>query len=158
MKLMQKLLQQDILTEGNFLKIYAVIDTNVLVSAALNHKSIPAMVIEKIFNNKIIPILHPDIVNEYHEVLKRPKFKFDNTVVDTLIDSIISKAIFIDPEHINESLPDPKDAIFYEVVMSAKDNAFSESYLVTGNLKHFPIKTFIVNPRDFLYILEKQLQ
>ena len=51
-----------------------------------------------------------------------------------------------------------KDAIFYEVVMSAKDNAFSESYLVTGNLKHFPIKTFIVNPRDFLYILEKQLQ
>ena len=48
---MQKLLQQDILTEGDFLKIYAVIDTNVLVSAALNHKSIPAMVIEKIFNN-----------------------------------------------------------------------------------------------------------
>lgn len=155
---MQKLLQQDILTEGDFLKIYAVIDTNVLVSAALNHKSIPALVIEKIFNGTITPLLHPDIVKEYRNVLKRPKFKFDNTVVDTLIDSIISKAVFIDPEHVNESLPDPKDAIFYEVVMSAKDNSFSESYLVTGNLKHFPIKPYIINPRDFLTILENQLQ
>lgn len=158
MKLMQKLLQQDILTEGDFLKIYAVIDTNVLVSAALNHKSIPALVIEKIFNGTITPLLHPDIVKEYRNVLKIPKFKFDNTVVDTLIDSIISKAVFIDPEHVNESLPDPKDAIFYEVVMSAKDNSFSESYLVTGNLKHFPIKPYIINPRDFLTILENQLQ
>ncbi len=28
-----------------------------------------------------------------------------------------------------------------------------EAYLVTGNLKHFPSKTFVVTPREMLDIL-----
>lgn len=42
-------------------------------------------------------------------------------------------------------LPDPKDRVFYEVVL--EERKFEEAYLVTGNIKHFPIETFIVTPK-----------
>lgn len=43
---------------------------------------------------------------------------------------------------------DPKDVVFYEVAMS-KDN----SYLVTGNTKHFPAVRRVVTPNEMLEIL-----
>lgn len=49
-------------------------------------------------------------------------------------------------------LPDPKDAIFYEIVMEKRKN--TEAFLVTGNIKHFPKEPFIVTPREMLTILE----
>jgi len=30
-----------------------------------------------------------------------------------------------------------------------------DAYLVTGNLKHFPVRTFIVTPREMLDILQE---
>ena len=44
--------------------------------------------------------------------------------------------------------PDPKDVVFYEVTLS-KDDA----YLVTGNIKHFPQKPFVVTPAEMVSIL-----
>ena len=52
----------------------------------------------------------------------------------------------------DEPIIDPKDAVFYEVVMEMRQT--DEAYLVTGNLKHFPVKHFIVTPREMLDILE----
>lgn len=49
-------------------------------------------------------------------------------------------------------LPDMKDLPFYEVVMDQQDDG---AYLVTGNLKHFPPKPFIVTARQLLDILEQ---
>ena len=46
------------------------------------------------------------------------------------------------------SFPDPKDIVFYEVAMY-KDVA----YLVTGNIKHFPKKPFVVTPAEMVEIL-----
>ena len=43
---------------------------------------------------------------------------------------------------------DPKDVVFYEVAMS-KDN----SYLVTGNTKHFSAVRRVVTPNEMLEIL-----
>ncbi len=45
--------------------------------------------------------------------------------------------------------PDPKDVVFYEVALSKED-----AYLVTGNIKHFPKKPFVVTPAEMLAILE----
>lgn len=54
------------------------------------------------------------------------------------------------PSPTREPLPDMKDLPFYEaVVEKQKDDA----YLVTGNLKHFPIKPFVVTAKEFLNIL-----
>lgn len=48
-------------------------------------------------------------------------------------------------------LPDMKDLPFYEVVMEKREDG---TYLVTGNLKHFPTRPFIVTAREMLNILD----
>lgn len=48
-------------------------------------------------------------------------------------------------------LPDPKDRVFYEVVMEERKH--EDTYLVTGNIKHFPIKPYVVTPREMLDII-----
>ena len=48
-------------------------------------------------------------------------------------------------------LPDMKDLPFYEVVMEKRTK---DAYLVTGNLKHFPVKPFIVTVRQMLDIMD----
>ena len=44
--------------------------------------------------------------------------------------------------------PDQKDVVFYEVALSKED-----AYLVTGNIKHFPKKPFVVTPAEMVEIL-----
>ena len=60
------------------MKIYAVIDTNVIVSALLSHYDDAATVriIRKIIVGDIVPVFNDDILNEYSEVLNRSKFDF----------------------------------------------------------------------------------
>ena len=56
------------------MKRYAVIDTNVLVSAMLKWKSVPGSIIGFAFSGLIIPVLNAKIVSEYRAVLMREKF------------------------------------------------------------------------------------
>ncbi len=48
-------------------------------------------------------------------------------------------------------MPDPKDRVFYEVVMEKRKT--DEAYLVTGNIRHFPVKPFVVTPREMIDII-----
>ena len=54
------------------------------------------------------------------------------------------------------SLPDASDAVFFAVVMEHRKTE-EQSYLVTGNLRHFPIKPFVVTPREMLLIVANDL-
>ena len=65
---------------------------------------------------------------------------------------VIKCVKLIDAKDFDEELPDPNDKIFYCVLMTAREDV--DAYLVTGNLKHFPKKIFIVTPRELLDILE----
>ena len=51
---------------------YAVIDTNVLVSALLKSASIPGIVARESLEGQIIPLLNDEIIAEYRTVLSRP--------------------------------------------------------------------------------------
>lgn len=133
------------------MKYYAVIDTNVLVSAMLKQGTPPDCIVKQALDGAIIPILNKKILDEYWEVLDRPKFKFPQDAVHALVSGIIKRAIFIDALPLEEILPDSKDAVFYEVVMEGRKS--TETYLVTGNLKHFPERSFIVDPREMLDIM-----
>ena len=62
-----------------------------------------------------------------------------------------NRAIYVDTEHLDVELPDPKDLVFYEVVMEERKE--EDAYLVTGNIRHFPNKPFIVTPREMLDII-----
>ena len=56
--------------------MYAVIDTNVIVSALLarNPQSATVKVLEAFWQGKIVPLVNDEIIGEYDEVLRRPKF------------------------------------------------------------------------------------
>ena len=53
----------------------------------------------------------------------------------------------------NEDFDDPDDIVFYEIVLTAR--SASNAYLITGNKKHYPIKSFVVTPREMIEIIEK---
>ena len=42
---------------------------------------------------------------------------------------------------------------FYEVVMEARET--TDAYPVTGNIKHFPVKPYVVTPKEMLEILNE---
>ena len=136
------------------MRYYAVIDTNVLVSAMLKWESVPGSVLLEVLTGKITPLLNEEIVSEYRTVLSRPKFHFSPETAEIFLDGLTGRGLFVDAESIEEILPDPKDVVFYEVVMEMRKS--EDAYLVTGNLKHFPRKTFIVTPREMLDILDQQ--
>ena len=133
------------------MKFYAVIDTNVLVSAAMKPESVPGQVLELVLDGVIIPILNKTIINEYRDVLLRPKFDFPEQLINDVLNEIGDRGVFADSEHIDVMLPDPKDIVFYEVVMEERKE--EDAYLVTGNIKHFPEKPFIVTPRQMINII-----
>ena len=100
---------------------YAVIDTNILVSALLSDKD--------------------DVAT----------FKFSKENIDFLLNSIFHFGILFEPIFFNDfSLPDMKDIPFYLVASQTQDK---NSFLVTGNIKHFPTEPFIVTSRQLINIL-----
>ena len=133
------------------IKIYAVIDTNVIVSAlfAISGQSNPATVIRKVIDGTITPIYNEEILREYEEVLNRNKFPFRKDDIDLIINTVQEYGIEISERQISdENFVDKKDIVFYEVALSRED-----SFLVTGNLKHFPKKPFIVSPAEMVEII-----
>lgn len=80
------------------MKYYAVIDTNVLVSAMLKWDSVPGNVMEFVFNGLIIPLLNKRIMKEYKEVLSRPKFHMTEEVVQNILMEINRLGLYIDAE------------------------------------------------------------
>ena len=130
---------------------YAVIDTNVLVSAMLKWDSVPGNVMSLVFDGPIIPVYNSEILNKYRDVLTRPKFHLPKNIVDDVIGTIENRGINITATTLDILLPDPNDRIFYEVVLEKRKK--EDAYLVTGNIKHFPIETFIVTPRKMLDII-----
>lgn len=136
------------------MKYFAVMDTNVMVSAMLKNNSMPALVLKEVLVGNINLLVNDDILSEYLEVLSRKKFHFPIDAVINLIDEIKKRAIYVDATPIEEYMPDPDDAVFYEVVMEARKEV--DAYLVTGNLKHFPEKVFVVTPKEMIDIINKE--
>lgn len=133
------------------MKYYAVIDTNVLVSAMLKRTSIPGNIIEFTFSGTIVPLLNEQIVKEYKEVLGRPKFHLSDEIIDSVVDEMERFGIYVDAEELDLVFPDPKDRVFYEIVMEERKS--EDAYLVTGNIKHFPVKPYVVTPRQMMDII-----
>lgn len=132
-------------------KFFAVIDTNVIVSALIskNIDSNPGKVFRAIVQERIVPLYNDEILAEYRCVLSRPKFHLAPALIETVLKAIIVDGLSLDRVSATGiDFPDPKDIVFYEIAIS-KENA----YLVTGNIKHFPVRSFIVSPAEMVEIL-----
>ena len=134
------------------MKYYAVIDTNVIVSALLKWNSVPGVVLQAVFNGFVVPVYNDEILNEYRNVLNRPKFGFSSELISETISQIESLGVMENAlETVAEAMPDPKDIVFYSIALSHGKTA--KTHLVTGNVKHFPANPIVVTPRQMLDIL-----
>ena len=99
---------------------------------------------------RIVPLYNDEILEEYKSVLSRPKFHLNLSLIETVIKAIITDGLNIDRTPTADiEFPDPKDIVFYEVALSVE-----ASYLITGNIRHFPVKPFVVTPAEMVHILE----
>lgn len=133
---------------------YAVMDTNVFISALLSKRadSATVRVLDAMFDGKIVPLYHEDILAEYDEVLHRSKFHFEEATIQLVINAVKQYGVEVFPQSTGEILVDMDDLVFYEVVMDKRDD---DAYLVTGNKKHYPIRDFIVTPAEMMEIIDK---
>lgn len=131
--------------------MFVVIDTNIIVSALLSSKddSATVQVMEKVFRQEIKPVYSKEIFTEYTNVLNRPKFHFSKELVEYMLSAIKQFGILKEPkETVRVVLPDMKDVPFYRLVLESED-----TYLVTGNIKHFPQESRIMTARHLIDIL-----
>ena len=129
--------------------IYAVINTNVLVSALItkNPEAATAKVVRLLLEQEFVPLYDADIIAEYEDVLHRSKFPILKETAEALISFIIENGIESSRVNFAESMPDEDDRVFYEVSLSQED-----SFLVTGNLKHYPSSPRVITPVQFLEV------
>ena len=132
------------------MSVFAVIDTNVIVAAlrTKHEDSATAQVLDAIADGIVIPLYAPEIIEEYREVLGRPKFGFDPERVEKVVSLFTGVGERVAPMHSDVLMPDGDDRIFYEVTLSK-----GGARLVTGNLKHFPKADFVMTPAEFLQVL-----
>ena len=133
-----------------------VLDTNVLVSGLLQPRGPSGTIVRGVLRGKICLFYDARILNEYREVLRRPKFRFRPSEIEAFLDQLQSVGVPVAASAISLQLPDPDDAPFLEVAVSG-----GAPYLVTGNRRHFPghigpLK--VVSPRDFLSLLDSEVE
>ena len=128
-----------------------VVDTNVLVSALIG-KGNPRKVLEIILSGRVSFCLSTPVLSEYVTVLRRPKFaqysEFAANASLTL-KSLQGIALFSEPKILIRACPDPDDNKFLTLAVSA-----GARYMVTGNKRHFPFRSFrgtrVVSPTEFV--------
>ena len=129
-----------------------VIDTNVLISAALKPSSRQALVLELVAFRAVEMFISEVVMAEYREVFSRPKFShLDPRDVARLLAMIEGEATMVMPTTTLAISSHDSDNRFYECA-----DAAAADYIVTGNNKHFTKphkKTKIITGRQLLELL-----
>ena len=89
-------------------------------------------------------------------MLARPKFRVTQAIIEDAVGEIERLGLYVDAREPDIPFPDPKDRVFYEVVMEERNE--EETYPITGNIKHFPEKPYIVTPRQMMDIILRQIE
>ena len=132
-----------------------VLDTNVVVSAALNPQGREALVLHLALAGKLRLFLSPAVLKEYEKVLPREKLRLEPSEVSDLLGLIRRAGQFVHPVREIAAASDPEDNRFLECAETA-----GADFVVTGNQRHFPKswgKTKVVNARELLVIIGDEL-
>ena len=115
--------------------VYAVIDTNIFVSALITHNSnaSTARVLESL-------------------TLHRAKFKLSDDQISTVIELVKQYGIDSSRFPYDGEMLDEDNRVFYDVCLSKED-----SFLVTDNLKHFPKEPQVITAAEMMEILDNEL-
>jgi putative PIN family toxin of toxin-antitoxin system len=132
-----------------------VIDTNVVVSAALKPEGLQRTVVLLATAKPARWFVSEAIVAEYALVLARPELKIRRSLRQQLLQLIKNHARVIVPSRIAQITSDPADNIFLECADAARAD-----YLLTGNQRHFRMfwkNTKIISSREFLSVIAPHL-
>ncbi len=127
-----------------------VIDTNVLVSGLLSAYGASGEILRMLVAGSFDLLYDARIVSEYEDVLRRPKFSFEKSHVEDLVEFITHFGIPVSASPLLKHLSDADDESFLEVAISGKAEC-----LITGNIAHFPLRSRcgvkVLTPRQFLH-------
>jgi uncharacterized protein len=132
-----------------------VLDTNVIVSAALKPDGSPRAVLTLALTKPAQLYVSQEIFAEYKQVLARPKFRIRRGLRIQFLQLIRNRARFVHLKKLLEIAKDPDDNKFLECADSARAD-----YIVTGNPRHFPRywkNTKVITPADLLTIAAPHL-
>jgi putative PIN family toxin of toxin-antitoxin system len=130
------------------LPLRLVLDTNVLVSAALKPAGLQRTVLVLATAKPARLYVSRPILDEYRDVLVRPELLIRKGLRLQLLQLLKNRSYSVAPTRRLDVTSDPDDNIFLECADAARAD-----YLITGNQRHFPRfwkKTAIVTPREFV--------
>jgi putative PIN family toxin of toxin-antitoxin system len=130
------------------LSLRLVLDTNVLVSAALKPEGLPRTTLLLAITKPARLYVSTPILEEYSQVLSRPELGIRRGLRQQFLQLIKNHSHLVVPSRRLEVTIDPDDNIFVECADAARAD-----YLVTGNRKHFPPFwkcTKIITTREFI--------
>jgi putative PIN family toxin of toxin-antitoxin system len=110
-----------------------VVDTNVLVSGLLSPHGPPGRIVDGLVAEELRALFDDRVLDEYRDVLERPKFNFGAREIDDLLDQLVAAGEHVAAPPLSVELPDVDDLPFMEVAVAGGADA-----LVTGNARHFP--------------------
>jgi uncharacterized protein len=137
------------------LPLRLVIDTNVVISAALKPEGLQRTTFILAITKPARLYVSQPILDEYADVLSRPELKIRKGLRRQLLQLIRNRSNLVVPSRRLEVSSDPDDNRFLECADAARAD-----YLVTGNLRHFPRfwkKTKIITPREFIGLVAPHL-
>jgi uncharacterized protein len=137
------------------LPLCLVIDTNVLISAALKPDGLQRTTLTLSVTKPARLYVSQPILEEYRNVLTRPELKIRKGLSRQLLQVIANRNYLVHPNRRLEVTSDPSDNMFLECADAARAD-----YLVTGNQKHFPRfwkNTKIINSREFVSLAAPHL-
>jgi putative PIN family toxin of toxin-antitoxin system len=132
-----------------------VIDTNILISAALKPDGLQRTVFVLAITKPAMLYVTEAILKEYSEVLARPELQIRKGLRQQLLQLIRNNSQVVRPVRPLRVAKDPEDDKFLECADAARAD-----YLVTGNQRHFPKfwkKTKIITSREFVSIVAPHL-
>jgi len=128
-----------------------VLDTNVVVSAAIKPDGLQRTVLLLAITKPARLCVSDEIVSEYSMVLARPELKSRRRIRRQFLDLMKKRSRLVVPSNLPQVTTDPADNIFIECADAARAD-----YLITGNQRHFPRfwkSTKIITSREFLNLI-----
>jgi putative PIN family toxin of toxin-antitoxin system len=132
-----------------------VIDTNVLVSAALKPDGLQRTVLLLAMTKPATLYVSKPILFEYSSVLLRPELRIRKGLRRQLLQLIKNHSRIVNPTSGIRAAKDPDDDKFLQCADAARAD-----YLVTGNQRHFPTfwkRTKVITSQEFITIVAPHL-
>lgn len=137
--------------------VRVVIDTNIIISAALSEEGNPAQIFEHMLLEQIENFITDEIIEEVINVFKRPKISklINENDVEFMIDNYKQSSKKVHPKDKLEVVKeDPDDNKFIECAVEA-----GAEYIISGDPHLLNLKTYknikIVSPAEFVKIINK---